>query len=68
MSKVKEIYESLWEKHRSKFKAEQLWAWANMIQLDKHSLLETPPAGHLSSQWSELVYSYSDKGSYLLIS
>ena len=45
MSKVEEIYESLREKHGSKFKAEQLQAWANMIQLDKHSSLETPPAG-----------------------
>ena len=45
MSKVNEIYESLREKHGSKFKAEQLQAWANMMQLDKHSSLETPPAG-----------------------
>ena len=45
MSKVEEIYESLREKHGSKFKAEQFRVWANMIQLDKHSSLETPPAG-----------------------
>lgn len=46
MSKVEEIYESLRKKHGNKYKAEQLRASANMIQLTKHSSLETPPAGH----------------------
>ena len=45
MTKVEEIYENLREKHGNKFKPEQLRAWANMIQLDKHSSLESPPVG-----------------------
>ena len=45
MTKV-EIYENLREKHSNKFKPEQLRAWANAIQLDKHSSLENPPVGH----------------------
>ena len=45
MTKVEEIYENLCEKHGNKFKLEQLQAWANMIQLDKHSSLESPPVG-----------------------
>jgi hypothetical protein len=45
MTEVEEVYENLREKHGSKFKPEQLRAWANMIQLDKHSSLENPPVG-----------------------
>ena len=45
MTKVEEIYENLREKHGNTFKPEQLRAWANMIQLDKHSSLENPPVG-----------------------
>ena len=45
MGKVEEIYEKLREKHGKKFKPEQLRAWANMMQLDKHSSLDEPPSG-----------------------
>ena len=45
MTQVEEIYEKLREKHGKKFKPEQLRAWANMMQLDKHSSLDEPPSG-----------------------
>lgn len=45
MTIVEEIYENLREKHGNKFKPEQLQAWDNMIQLDKHSSLENSPVG-----------------------
>ena len=37
MTKVQEIFETLKEKHGDKFKPEQLNAWANMIQMQKHA-------------------------------
>ena len=61
MSKVEEIYESLRDKHgKNKFKAEWLRAWANMIQLDKYSSLETPPAGHFFKSTAECVMSVTN--------
>ena len=45
MTKVEEIYENLCDKHSNEFKPEQLRAWANTIQQDKHSSLENPPVG-----------------------
>lgn len=45
MTKVQEIFESLKEKHGDKFKPEQLNAWANMVQMQKHSSLDDPPSG-----------------------
>ena len=45
MTKVEDIYENLREKHGNNFKPEQLQAWANMIQLDKHSSMESPLVG-----------------------
>ena len=44
-ARLKEIYEKFREKHGKKFKPEQLRAWANMMQLDKHSSLDEPPSG-----------------------
>ena len=45
MTKVQEIFESLKEKHGDKFKPEQLNAWANMVQMQKHTSLDDPPPG-----------------------
>ena len=45
MMKVQEIFESLREKHGDKFKPEQLNAWANLIQMQKHASLDDPPTG-----------------------
>ena len=45
MTKVKEVFESLQKKHGSSYKPEQLRAWANMIQMEKHASLEEPPPG-----------------------
>ena len=42
------------------FKAERLRAWANMIQLDKHSSLETPPAGRFFKSTAECVMSVTN--------
>ena len=44
MSKVQELYDTLQEKHGGKFKPEQLNAWANMVEMKKHtSLYDLPP-------------------------
>lgn len=61
MSKVEEIYESLQEKHGSKFKAEQLRAWANMVQMNKHTSLEEPPTGRFFKTQNESKTSESSK-------
>ena len=45
MTKVQEIFETIKEKHGDKFKPEQLNAWANMIQMQKHASLGDPPTG-----------------------
>ena len=41
--KVKEILESLKKKHSGTYKLEQLRAWANMVQKEKHKSLDEPP-------------------------
>jgi hypothetical protein len=45
MTKVQEILETLKEKHGDKFKLEQLNAWANMVQMQKHVSFHDPPTG-----------------------
>ena len=45
MTKVQEILETMKKKHGDKFKPEQLNAWANMVQMQKHASLDDPPAG-----------------------
>ena len=45
MTKVQEIFETLKDKHGDKFKPEQLNAWANMVQMQKHASLDDPPPG-----------------------
>ena len=45
MTKVEETFEALQKKHGSSYKPEQFWAWANMIQMQKHTSLEEPPPG-----------------------
>ena len=45
MTKVEEAFEALQKKHASSYKPEQLWAWANMIQMQKHTSLEELPPG-----------------------
>ena len=42
MARVDEIYEELQEIH-IEFSAEQLRAWAHMVELGKHTSLEEPP-------------------------
>ena len=44
MTKVEEVFEALQKKHGSSYKPEQLWAWANMIQMQKHTTVEEPPS------------------------
>ena len=45
MTKVEEVFEALQKKHGSSYKPEQLRAWANMIQMQKHVSVEEPPSG-----------------------
>ena len=45
MSKVEEVYETLQKKHSKVYKPEQLRAWANMVQMQKHTSLKEPPSG-----------------------
>ena len=45
MSKVEEVYETLQKKHSKIYKPEQLRAWANMVQMQKHTSLEEPHSG-----------------------
>ena len=45
MDKVEEVFDSLKKKHGSTYKVEQLRAWANMVQMEKHHSLDEPPAG-----------------------
>ena len=45
MSKVEEVYQTLLKNHGKNFKPEQLRAWANMVQMQKHTSLEEPPTG-----------------------
>ena len=45
MTKVEEVCQALKAKHGNCYKPEQLRAWANMIQMDKHASLDEPPAG-----------------------
>ena len=45
MTKVEEVFEALQKKHGSSYKPEQLRAWANMIQMQKHTSVEEPPSG-----------------------
>lgn len=45
MTKVEEVFESLQKKHSKSHKPEQLRAWANMIQMQKHASLGEPPLG-----------------------
>jgi len=37
MTKVEEVFQALQKKHGSCYKPEQLRAWANLIQMDKHA-------------------------------
>ena len=41
MTKVEEVFEA----HGSSYKPEQLRAWTNMIQMQKHASVEEPPSG-----------------------
>lgn len=43
ISKAKKVFESLLEKHGGRYKAEQLHAWAQLIEMQKHESLDTPP-------------------------
>jgi len=45
MGKVEEIFESLKKKHSGTYKLEQLRAWANMVQMEKHKSFDEPPVG-----------------------
>ena len=45
MTKVQKIFETLKEKHGDKFVPEQLNAWVNMIQMQKHASLDDIPTG-----------------------
>ena len=45
MNKVEEVCETLKEKHGDSYKPEQFRAWANMIQMGKHTSLDEPPGG-----------------------
>ena len=42
-SEANKIFKSLSEKHESRYTPEQLHAWAHLIELKKHTLLEDPP-------------------------
>ena len=53
MSKVEEVYGTLLEKHGKRFRPEQLRAWANMVQMQKHTSLEEPPSGRFFKTQSE---------------
>ena len=43
MSEVEVILEDLKEKHKTKYSAKQLHAWAHMIHMKKHDSYEYPP-------------------------
>lgn len=43
MAEVDEIYEQLLSKHQDDYSNEQLRSWAHLIQMKKHSSLETAP-------------------------
>ena len=49
MTKVEEAFEALQKKYGSS-KPEQLQAWANMIQIQKHTSLEEAPPGTRKQQ------------------
>ena len=42
-SEANQVFEKLKEKHNGKYKPEQLHAWAQMVQMKKHTSLDTPP-------------------------
>lgn len=42
-SEIDDIYEQLQEKHKGKYKPEQLRAWSHMIRLKTHDSLNEPP-------------------------
>ena len=57
MKKVEEVFQALQKKHGSYYKPEQLRAWANLIQMDKHASLEEPPTGRFFNKSSTEVES-----------
>ena len=63
MTKVEEVFQALKIKHSNCYKPEQLRAWTNMIQMDKHASLEEPPAGRFFKKASTEVGSSNTSAS-----
>lgn len=47
-TEVRELLHKLQDKHGSKYSAEQLHTWANLVQMKMHSSFDDPPITHFS--------------------